>query len=669
MRPPAPSSRATTSIGRRARRLRILILAAALLPAPAWAQEPEVIILDPNGPLIQNPGTVSPGAEGSRLPETVTLAAPGADVREVLSGFWFRYDALQKRGDADGAARQAASALEFMKRQGLRGAPDIAGALLSEARRALDAGDYRRARESFTLAGRFEPGLPAAHFGLAATLLRGDRDLTGAVAEWWTGLRHCLTDPKSFYYRLGNAALIVYLGLIAGGTAALVLLTVRSVPALAHDLQERSGGRLSEQTARLAGWGLVALPVAAFLPFAWILALWSALFFTYFRGPERIVAITALLLLAAAGPSGRAVELHFGTIADPEARALMEAARGHYGPQQEQALQRLAKKHPDDALFPFLLASAYHAGGRLDDAMTQFRRVLEIDPRQARALVNLGNLHFLHQEFPLALEMYRRAGEADPTLALAHYNSHLAYLETFRLEAADGELKEARRRDDALVTELVDRAEEGRGPRSPVDAALPKQAIWRKAMRLRLQGGLVEEARRALTAPATLAGGAGLAAALFLPGIGLAPRSGAARRCRRCGRPFCRRCQVATKYPEHCSQCMHLFILRDGVAPGVKARKMEEVARYRRRLFFGGRLVNLALPGSGHIVAGRALLGASLLAAWGATWIGFALRGELLVSPEWIVPALGSNPVVGLAALALPIWLAGNLSSHESTPE
>src|SRR5207245_6532067 len=160
------------------------------------------------------------------------------------------------------------------------------------------------------------------------------------------------------------------------------------------------------------------------------------------------------------------------------------------------------------------------------------------------------------------------------------------------LEAADAELKEARRLDEAAVAALLGDGNEDRGRRRPVDTGYTPGEIWRRALRLRLEGGVRAEALSALTSPATLAGGLGLLGTLVWPGIGLAPRSGGARRCRRCGRPYCRRCQMTTKYPDVCSQCMHLFMLKDGVAPGVKGQELEEVARHRRGTLVGARLLS-----------------------------------------------------------------------------
>jgi tetratricopeptide (TPR) repeat protein len=660
-------------ISRGAGRL-VLLFTAALVAAPAPAQEPEVIVLDPNHPLIQAPGSVPPPAgdgQAAPVPAAAAQGAPpasGVNVQEVLADLWFRQRALIGRGRAEEAAAQIEAALEFMQREGVRASPEIAGAFLAEGRRALDEGDYRWAKEHFGAAARFDPTLGAAHTGLSSALLWGDRDLAGAATELGRAIGIALGDPVTLHQEAGNGLLVVFLGLSLGAGLALVLLCARSVPAFFHDLQERFPGRLSEATAPVIGWGLLALPVIALLPLAWALAAWGALFFAYFRRSERGVALGALLLLVASGPAGRTMEWIFQSAADPGVRALLRSARGGYDPQDEKALGRLMIEHPREAIFPFLLASIYRISGRAEEAMKMSRRVLEINPGHARAMVNLGNLHALRQEFALAQDLYRRAAEADPALALAHYNSHLAHLEMFHLEAADAALRRARQIDDALVTDMVARGGAGRAKGSPRDAAYTSREIGERALLLRVREGPGREWVRALGAPASLAGGAGLLGALLLPGMGLVARA-PARRCLRCGRSYCRRCQVASKYPDHCSQCLHLFILRDGVAPSVKNRKMEEVARFRRRVWISERLVSLALPGSGHVLGGRPILGALLLMAWSVAWIGLVLGGRLLVSPQWIAPADGPGYLVLPAGLAIMAWLLGNLSSHERNQE
>ncbi|HKN47199.1 MAG TPA: hypothetical protein VJ144_04420, partial [Candidatus Polarisedimenticolia bacterium] len=197
---------------------RVLILLAAACAAAAADQQPELIVLDPNHPLIQEPGTLRPagttqaprpGEGAGETPQVVPLQPPGVNAREILSGLWFRYRALAQSGDGDGAARQITTALAFMKREGLRASPEIAGALLAEGGRGLEAGDYRRAKENDSLAVRFAPLMPQAHFALASVLLRGDRDPSAAAREWWAGIRAALSDPENLYDLAGNVLLIL----------------------------------------------------------------------------------------------------------------------------------------------------------------------------------------------------------------------------------------------------------------------------------------------------------------------------------------------------------------------------------------------------------------------------------------------------------------------------
>jgi tetratricopeptide (TPR) repeat protein len=552
-----------------------------------------------------------------------------------------------------------------MKREGLRSSPEIAAAFHSRARLDLEAGDFEKAKGEFRRALQFDPNFAVAHRGLALALLRGDRALFGAVAEWWRGGMSVLRDPESLYLILGNSVLVLYLGLCFGVIAALLLMLWRSAPSLIHDLQERSQARLSEPAAHILGWLLLALPLLVPIPPAWVIAIWSALFFAYLRGADRAIAIGALLLLLSAGPMGRLLAWHFGTATDPVARALMQSIRTGPDLRHEVALKSVALRHPDEPLFPFLLGSAYRAGGHFEESMEMYRRVLDIDASHARAMINLGNLHALRQEFALAQILYKRAAEANPTMALAHFNSHLAHLESFRMEEADAALGRARAVDAVLIAGLLEDATNEEVRRLPQDTTYTRRQIWDRVFELNLQAPMNETIARALTTSSTVAGGAGLLTALLIPGLGLAPRRGAARRCRRCGRAFCRRCHVVTKTPDYCSQCVHLFILRDGLAPVVRDRKMAEVVRYRRQSFLGMRLLSLILPGGGHVIGGRTLFGALLLAAWATTWVRISLDGHLLGLPGNASAGGTGNLLIVPIALGLLTWLAANLTAQD----
>jgi tetratricopeptide (TPR) repeat protein len=64
---------------------------------------------------------------------------------------------------------------------------------------------------------------------------------------------------------------------------------------------------------------------------------------------------------------------------------------------------------------------AYHSGN-WDAARQVFEQLLEADPYQIEALLNLGNVHFRQNHFPQAEEAWQKAIQIDPTIQNAYLN-------------------------------------------------------------------------------------------------------------------------------------------------------------------------------------------------------------------------------------------------------
>jgi hypothetical protein len=133
-------------------------------------------------------------------------------------------------------------------------------------------------------------------------------------------------------------------------------------------------------------------------------------------------------------------------------------------------------------------------------------------------------------------------------------------------------------------------------------------------------------------------------------------------RCVKCGTPFCRRCHLGKVAGGLCTQCHHLFVVRDGVSGPARNQKLLEVQKEdsrRDRLF---RILSLLIPGAGHLYANRALIGLPLVLLWSAILSIALLTHRLLplteaagaLRPPW-GPALG-----GL--LLLVLYVAANRS-------
>ena len=105
-------------------------------------------------------------------------------------------------------------------------------------------------------------------------------------------------------------------------------------------------------------------------------------------------------------------------------------------------------------------------------------------------------------------------------------------------------------------------------------------------------------------------------------------------RCVKCGTPFCRRCHLGAVAGGLCTQCHHLFMVRDGVSGPARNQKLLEVQKEderRGRIF---RLLSIVSPGAGHVYAQRVLVGFLIVFFWYAVIALTIMGGRFLPFTE-----------------------------------
>jgi hypothetical protein len=400
------------------------------------------------------------------------------------------------------------------------------------------------------------------------------------------------------------------------------------------------------------------------------------------RRSER--ALSALLLIAAAlaVPAYRFAVGLYGLSADPTVRTTLAAANGGYDPDRIVKLRELVDAHPNDPMFRFLLAGMYKNGRYFEDAFQEYKRVLALAPSTFQARINLGNIYFLIGQYGEAISNYHQAIELRPDSALAYYDMYMAQSDSFKLKEAADSLAKARELDPVQANLLLSSDSRESGGPKVIDAAIDFDAIWRATIEGRHLGEWLvagPERRSWVSALALVANTTSILSLAALGGclFSLAAFRGRppAARCTRCGSPFCSYCKPGSEGPEYCSQCLHLFVIGDGLAPETKSMKLYEVGRHETRVRRGRRIASVFLPGASQILAGRSWIGFGLLMLWLLVWTGGYPEG---LAPLERVFGLGvhwaglrptSFPDVyridAVAVLAVPIgalvWLAGNV--------
>lgn len=668
-----------------------MLAAAFVVGSLIWGAMPLAAEIDSGKIRLRAPDP-PPEAEPDRGP--VSIDSPSGEsarrgfdydrFEDQILGLWFQRKLLLGQGRDEDAAEQAEAIRAFCRSEGIGRLRGLADGLLAEARDSMDGGHYGRALSALDLAEDLDPGRAQIRFARAAVAWRSGRGTVDAAGWFLSGMRASVVrgvQEFTLVNPVGFAALIGGLTVVA--LFALLMLARYQAP-LRHEIEEwcRRAGRGG--WGRPLGWAVLLLPLLVWFGAGWVALFWIALLFRFMRPAERIAAGVLLVATVCAVPAYRVAVAVFGLTQDPVVRTTLDAANAPYNPDRIVKLRELVDAHPDDATLRFLLAGLYRNGRYFPEAFDEYRRALDLDPSMYQAHVNIGNLYHRTNQYNEAIANYLDALEIRPDAVLALYNMHLSQSESFRFREANDSLERARSLDAERLSELMARTGPDETRPGVLDAEIDVGSVWSTALeggrlQRRLQVGepggesVMRSIPNQFVNAVTFASLACLLVGGVLTGVGRA--TAPARRCVRCGRSFCHRCKSSREGHEYCSQCLHLFVLGDGLAPETKSRKLYEIERHERRTRVAGRLTSLLVPGTWSMLHGRVLYGAALAWIWFAALVvlrpqllgglraGLGIDLDLVLLQAGEVPAaFAFDPWAVLAAVAaVTAWIAGNV--------
>ncbi len=665
----------------------IILLGTAALASPATVS---VTRAEVERGVIRLARPADPESQPMSEPDPLSAARRGFDVQAFDGRFeslWFQRKAYQAGGRDDDTIRQSDLIREFVAAEGVRRLETPAGALLIESRGWLREGNYEKALASLALAESLDPGRPQIMLARAHVLWASGAGALSAGAEWLHAIRATASLAFHDLSVLHGSALVAVVAVLGGVALFALFMALRYQMALRHDVEEWLTREDRELWAKAGGWVVLLLPFIVWVGAGWAAVYWIVATFRYMRRRERYLAASMLLACAFAVPAYRFSVGLYGLAADPTVRTTIAAANGGYDPDRIVKLRELVDAHTDDPVYRFLLAGLYKNGRYFEEAFQEYKRVLETAPSTYQARINLGNIYFLLGQYGEAIANYRKALDTRPDSVLAYYDMYLAQSDSFKLKEAADSLSRARDLDSAETNRLLTAgSREGGGPKV-IDAVIDFDSIWQATVEGRhlrewLGAGLEERhwtmVLKELANPISLIALFGIVSCgIVLTAFrGFAP----AQRCIRCGRPFCSHCKSGRDGQDFCSQCVHLFVLGDGLAPETKSMKLYEVGRHEARGRRGRRIASALLPGASHVLNGSAWIGCGLLMLWILAWAGGLPQSlapiERILGIGVHFAGLRPGPVPdayemdALTLLAIPlgtvVWLIGNVGLRPS---
>lgn len=602
--------------------------------------------------FVATPGSVAAQRRISIPAERLAEPEPGdrthhislnldANERDRLRDMLLEWKQLLQEGNTADANDSIVQMREILGQDGVSDKEILLSGLVAIGIEWTQTEAWDLADRAFKAAIDLDPDFAPAHLGHADLARRRDPGFAGHVGMAAGVVQAVQARFGDTLGALGLLANLAFLGVLAlacttAGIGLVVL--VKHVGLLRHGVEEALADRVPEGIDRVIGWLIAFLPVIAWLSPPWWVIYWLVLLSGYGGTGLRRISVMALALVVLLPPAFHAASVLSSLQQDPVVQAVTAVERHDVTRKNVGDMTRLAQE-TKSASAHFFVGRLQTLARRSDEATRSYNAAIAADPHDVRATVNRGNIHFRSGDLAQAITDYKLAVAGDATSALAWRNGSIAHAQNLQADVASDWLARAQRLDGGAVRDWSDRA----GADKVVDAELG----MREAAALMLAGrdDIVPGLRRAFLNPVSIAAALGIVLTLlrFRRGMGALEASS----CEKCGRAFCSRCHAAGKSTTYCTQCVHLYVKKDGVSPVVRTAKVREVERHVQITNVAIRLFNLILPGAGSLFAGRFLVGTIVLFTWAAALAALLLPSHMVMDPSRL----------GHADLLVVFWL------------
>lgn len=424
----------TPTAGLRGMRIASLTLGVLLLAGPALAAAP-----------------VAPAEPATASSQTgLQLSPQVSQSLQRMQEEWLQWMSAYYQGNQERADAALNALLGAAQQVGMRSLPDLALAAAVRGVEMARKGNAARAQAALQAAERLDPGRPEIAFAAASVARLGHAWIDAAKHSARAYGRLARTPDLRF---LWLAQLLLWaccvLLLTSGLFVALQMATKGS--ALVADLLRFLGRFLPRPAAYAIATVLLLWPLAVPGGVFWLAFFWSILLWGYGSTSER-ATLVSIWILAGVIPivlaeQQRRVALELS----PPARAISNVLDRRLAGSLFNEIGVLRSALPHSTAAQQFLGDLHRILGQWEFARGVYARLLEEDPKNVAALLDLGAYYFRKNEFAKAVEYYKRAADAAPQDATAFFNLSVAYSESYQFDESRRALSQAQALDERRV--------------------------------------------------------------------------------------------------------------------------------------------------------------------------------------------------------------------------
>lgn len=402
-----------------------------------------------------------PRAQAVARSDVPVLTPPVERALLRLQEGWLQWTSALYGAEAERALGLVEELVGTAEQLGMDRLPDLAAGALIQAVQAAREGDVERAQLALAAAERFDPGRPEIAFA-EAEVARQRGDWFGRLSGQMVGYLRAFATQDLRAPVLADLGLWGLVTLVVAGGLFLALLMATEGRAVLHDLHRALAGWMSGVPEPLVQTVLLVLllwPLAVPWGPIWLVLYWSVLLWRHAAASQRVVLVGFWLLLGLVPWAAERTRTWMDLELSAPVRAMESLAEGRLYGGLLTDLSVLPALLPDSPAVAQLLGDLHVRFGQWDEARSRYEEVIEQEPDNIPALVDLGAYYFNRGDYGNAVSMFQRVTALEQESAAAHFNLSLAYAESYLYDESREALLEARRIDDLRVTEWLDRSE------------------------------------------------------------------------------------------------------------------------------------------------------------------------------------------------------------------